>query len=130
MKTEVDSVVESGQQNEKGVPESGYGISKIGMSMFARIFGNFVFWRGLLYAKKINKHMTLKARENKDKLWVAAMCPGHCNTDMSNHKGNRSPSDGASVATYLATQDLTKLGETGKFWEMKDGATPHVSAYI
>jgi carbonyl reductase 1 len=46
---------------------------------------------------------------------INAYCPGFCSTDMSSHRGSRSPEQGARVGLYLATLDRAS-SISGKFF--------------
>jgi len=41
-----------------------------------------------------------------NKIFVNAMCPGYCATDMSSGRGNKSAAEGADTAIWLALHDL------------------------
>jgi len=76
-------------------PRSAYGMSKVGVSMYTRI---------------------LATKSECKNIFVAAMCPGYVATDMSSHKGPRTPDQGAWAATQLATMPLSKNTPSGAFW--------------
>lgn len=68
---------------EKGYPKAIYGISKLGINTFARVFANY---------------QKVKAKQAQ----VYAMCPGWVSTDMTSHKGPLSLAQGALTPVYLA----------------------------
>ncbi len=47
---------------------------------------------------------------------VNCCCPGYCDTDMSSHRGPRSPHDGAQNAVILATLPSSEL-PSGEFYQ-------------
>jgi NAD(P)-dependent dehydrogenase (short-subunit alcohol dehydrogenase family) len=57
------------------------------------------------YAKQLRKAGVL----------VNAACPGHCATDLNNHRGHRTAAQGAAIAVRLAT--LGPDGPTGGFFD-------------
>lgn len=54
------------------------------------------------------------AEESKPHLDVNACCPGYVDTDMSSHKGYKTPLQGADTPAWLAL--LAPKGTTGKFF--------------
>jgi len=76
-------------------PKSAYGMSKVGVSMYTRI---------------------LAGKSECKNVFVAAMCPGYVATDMSSHRGTRTPDQGAWAITRLATMPLGKTSPSGVFW--------------
>lgn len=48
-----------------------------------------------------------------DGVLVNAVCPGYCATDLNNHSGHRTPSQGAAAAVRMAT--IPADGPTGTF---------------
>jgi len=80
---------------ENGWPGSCYGISKAAVNSLTRIL----------------------ARDNKTRgLLINACCPGSVRTDMSSHRGNRTPAEGAKTPVYLALLP-EDCAITGKFWK-------------
>jgi len=73
--------------------EEGWGNSNYGMSKLA-----------LIAATRVLARM-------EDGIKVNAICPGYCDTDMTSHKGPRSPDDGAKNAALLATMEHCPTGE-------------------
>ena len=79
--------VEDGSHQAVGWPNSCYGVSKLGVIAMTRI---------------------LAAEQRERGITVTACCPGYCYTDMTSHRGNRSPDVGAQTPAWLA------LGGGGK----------------
>lgn len=73
--------IRKGVHQEEGWSNSMYGISKLG---------------------EIAYTMILAREEKGNHVLVNACCPGYCATDMSNHKGSRSPQKGAETPIMLA----------------------------
>ena len=51
---------------------------------------------------------------------VNCCCPGYCDTDMTSHKGPRSPADGAKNAVLPATMDDAPTGQHFSNYEISD----------
>lgn len=84
--------VMEGNHRSKGWGNSIYGLSKLALIAATKIW----------------------AREEIGVIKVNAICPGYCDTDMTSHKGPRSPSDGAKIAVLPAVE---KDCPTGEFFE-------------
>lgn len=56
----------------------------------------------------------LLAEQQRGKLDVNACCPGYVATDMSSHRGIKTPLQGADTPVWLAL--LAPRGTTGKFF--------------
>jgi NAD(P)-dependent dehydrogenase (short-subunit alcohol dehydrogenase family) len=80
--------VQSRDQLQNGWGSSNYGFSKLALIAATKIW----------------------ARE-ESVVKVNCFCPGYCDTDMTSHKGTRSPSDGAKAAVLLATMKDCPTGE-------------------
>ena len=85
----VDEVESKGTENSW--TNSNYGMSKLGVIAMTR---------------------ALAAREPG--MRINCYCPGYCDTDMTSHKGPRSPAQGAETGVMLAT--IGKDGPTGKLF--------------
>lgn len=83
---------------------NGWGKSNYGFSKLALIASTKVHAR---------LHPSLK---------VNAVCPGYCDTDMSSHRGPRSPADGAQNAVLLATMPRERC-PSGEFYENLEPST-------
>eukprot|EP00485_Elphidium_margaritaceum_P011505 CAMPEP_0202693650 /NCGR_PEP_ID=MMETSP1385-20130828/7695_1 /ASSEMBLY_ACC=CAM_ASM_000861 /TAXON_ID=933848 /ORGANISM="Elphidium margaritaceum" /LENGTH=315 /DNA_ID=CAMNT_0049349353 /DNA_START=32 /DNA_END=979 /DNA_ORIENTATION=+ len=79
---------------------SAYGMSKVAMSAYSRI---------------------VAAQVKNRNIFVAAYCPGYCNTYMSSGGGNRSSTEGAKGLELLCTEQKT-MENTAKFWKVEFGA--------
>jgi carbonyl reductase 1 len=86
------SDVERGEHDSRGWPNTCYGTSKLAVIALTRILSK-------MYPS----------------ILVNACCPGYCATDMSSHKGPRSPQQGAQTPVFLAIT-LPKGGVSGKFF--------------
>jgi len=78
---------EAGNHSEKGWPDSTYVVSKVGLSALTRIQN-----------REVQKSMGSKAG-----ILINHVHPGYVDTDMSSHKGPKTPQEGAAAAIYLAT---------------------------
>jgi carbonyl reductase 1 len=87
---EFEKDVASGDHHQHGWGNSNYGMSKL----------------SLIAATKV-------LARNNPRFKINACCPGYCKTDMSSHKGTRSPAEGARNATMCAV--LEDDGFTGQF---------------
>ena len=81
-------------KDSKKFKTSAYGMSKVAMSAYSRIIASSV---------------------SDKKIFVAAYCPGYCQTYMSSGGGDRTPSNGAKGLELLCLEDKN-LNESGKFW--------------
>lgn len=84
---------------QKGWPNSAYGVSKAGVTALCRI----------------QQREYDQLRPGNDVIF-SVCCPGYCATDMSSHKGPRSAEEGADVAFYLATLPAKSEVARGSFW--------------
>ena len=91
--------VRDGNYAEKGYPKTIYGMSKVGINVYARVLSNYEAIKG----KKVQ---------------VYTFCPGYCDTDMTSHKGPRSIKDGALTGVYLIELPFEVKPEfQGQFFE-------------
>uniref|UniRef100_UPI001939AF8A carbonyl reductase [NADPH] 1-like n=1 Tax=Styela clava TaxID=7725 RepID=UPI001939AF8A len=86
------------EHEKKGFPSSAYGMSKLGVTALTRIMGR--------KAQKLAQPNVL----------VNCACPGYVNTDMSSHKGHKTPDQGAESPVYLATLPAGLKEPQGEFW--------------
>jgi NAD(P)-dependent dehydrogenase (short-subunit alcohol dehydrogenase family) len=85
-----ESDVMKGQHIEEGWGNSNYGMSKLALIAATKVW----------------------AREEAiNGISVNCCCPGYCGTDMTSHKGPRSPWEGAKNAVIPATMDNPPSGE-------------------
>lgn len=92
------SSVQDGTHEQKGWPNSNYGISKLAVIALTRI---------------------LAQRESSvnPAFLINACCPGYCDTDMTSHKGPRSAEHGARTPAMLALlSSVGPVAPTGKFF--------------
>jgi len=82
--------VTAGVHKERGWPNSNYGMSKLFLVAYTKIL----------------------AKQNAD-LQINCCCPGYVATDMSSHRGTKTPQEGAVTPTLLATL-IDPI--TGQFW--------------
>lgn len=75
------SAAEKGTHAAHGWPDSCYAVSKLGVIALTRI----------LAGQKVERDVT-----------ISCCCPGYCYTDMTSHRGNRSPAKGAETPAWLA----------------------------
>lgn len=82
----------------------------------SRPSSNFVLL-GYASSKSALNSVTVQfARELRETdIKVNAVCPGYVATDLNQHRGTRSPAEGAAIAIRLAT--LTADGPTGGFFD-------------
>jgi carbonyl reductase 1 len=77
--------IEAGTYKQKGWPASMYGVSKVGVAAYSRILAR-----------------DLAGRRDGSKVLVNVCCPGYVNTDMSSHRGYKTPDEGADTPVWLA----------------------------
>ena len=83
--------VTAGVHKERGWPNSNYGMSKLFLIAYTKVL----------------------AKQHKD-IQINCCCPGYVATDMSSHRGTKTPSEGAVTPTLLAT--LIDQRVSGQFW--------------
>lgn len=88
MMNQFEADVHNGEHLENGWSNSNYGMSKLAVIAYTKVLAR--------------EHETIK---------INCCCPGYCDTDMTSHKGTRSPQDGAKNATLLATMDDAPTGQ-------------------
>jgi carbonyl reductase 1 len=90
MVDQFEANVKEGTDAENGWGNSNYGFSKLALIAMTKVW----------------------AREEAiNGITVNCCCPGYCDTDMTSHKGSRSPSDGAKNAVMPATMENPPTGE-------------------
>lgn len=65
----------------------------------------------------LTKNLAAELGDGRRGVFVDAVCPGHCRTDMGGAAAPRTAAEGAATAVWLAGRDT---GPTGLLWE--DGA--------
>jgi carbonyl reductase 1 len=88
-----------------GFAGSCYGMSKLGLVCFTKILARELGGGG---TKNRSKDEMNKG-ELPPGVFVACCCPGYCNTDMSGHRGPRSPEKGAETPVWLASESMHVL---------------------
>ncbi|KAK9815237.1 hypothetical protein WJX72_000441 [[Myrmecia] bisecta] len=73
--------IRAGRHKEEGWPSSMYGVSKLCEATYTRILAEELKGSGAT---------------------VTACCPGYVSTDMSSHRGTKTPPEGADTPTWLA----------------------------
>jgi len=85
--------VEEGKHEEKGWPNSNYGMSKLGVIAYSNIL----------------------ARDHPQKL-IHSCCPGYCKTDMSSQRGTKTAAQGAVTPVMLSLLSEEHLRPSGQFF--------------
>ena len=88
-----ESDVKKGCHVQQGWGNSNYGLSKLALIAMTKIWAR---------------------EETPNKIAVNCCCPGYCDTDMTSHKGHRSPEEGARNAVIPATMENPPY--TGEFY--------------
>lgn len=96
---EFQDAVGRGKHAEEGWPPVAYAVSKAGVTGLSRVLG-----RGLL--------------EGQSGVLLNACCPGYVDTDMTKHRGKKTPDQGAQLPVRLALGDVGGVG--GEFWEFDE----------
>jgi len=92
--------VEAGTHAVKGWPNTCYGMSKLALIAFGRVFA----------AEEATQH-------SEKPIWLASCCPGWCATDMSSHSGPRSAEHGARTPAWLALAGKEEGQRSGGFYQ-------------
>lgn len=88
-----------GTYTQKGWGNSNYGMSKLAVIAATRIWAR---------------------EEAVNGIRVNCCCPGYCDTDMTSHKGPRSPEDGAKNAVIPAIMENAPTGQFFQNYEVSD----------
>ncbi|XP_067663238.1 carbonyl reductase [NADPH] 1-like [Haliotis asinina] len=91
----------SGAHQERGWPNTAYGVSKIGATVMS-----FILMREL-------------AADPREDIIVNSCCPGHVDTDMSSHKGPLTIDQGADTPVFLALLPPGVEGPKGQFCRLR-----------
>uniref|UniRef100_UPI00193949E8 carbonyl reductase [NADPH] 1-like n=1 Tax=Styela clava TaxID=7725 RepID=UPI00193949E8 len=87
-----------GNHEAIGFPSMAYGMSKLGVTAYTRIMGR-------------------KMRENnRSNTLINCACPGYVKTEMTNHRGTRTPDQGAKIPIYLSTLPKGLKEPSGEFF--------------
>lgn len=90
--------VKAGKHEASGWPNTAYGVSKIGVTLLAKV------------------HQELfDADTTREDIIVNAVCPGYVNTDMTSHQGVKTIDEGADTPIYAALIPSGATGPKGKF---------------
>ncbi len=90
------AAVKAGNEKEQGWPSAAYAVSKAGMT-------------GMTMAIAMEEQ-----RQGRKRL-MNACCPGYVDTDMTKHRGSKTPDQGAQTPVMLAIGEIQ--GVTGEFWQ-------------
>ena len=93
---EFKSAVKAGNEKEQGWPSTAYSVSKAGMT-------------------GITKAIAREEQKRGGKKLINACCPGYVDTDMTKHRGYKTPDQGAQTPVMLAIGEIG--GQTGEFWQ-------------
>lgn len=91
--------VASGKHTDEGWPTSAYAVSKTGVTAMTKVLGQLALSQG--------RGVT-----------VNSCCPGYVDTDMTKHKGRKTPDQGANTPVHVALADIK--GVSGEFWEFEE----------
>lgn len=100
----MDEFVEAAQTGvhiKKGFSNSAYGMSKLGVIAYTRILAKD--------AQKLSAQNVL----------VNCCCPGYVSTDMSSHKGHKTPDQGAETPVFISLIPEGSTKPTGEFLSNK-----------
>jgi carbonyl reductase 1 len=90
------SAVKTKNEKEQGWPSAAYAVSKAGMI-------------GMTKAIAFEEH------RRGGKRLINACCPGYVDTDMTKHRGYKTPDQGAQTPVMLAIGIIE--GKSGDFWQ-------------
>ena len=88
--------VKAGKEKDQGWPSAAYAVSKAGMTGMTKAIAREEQGRG-------------------GERLINACCPGYVDTDMTKHRGSKTPDQGAQMPVMLAIGDIGKV--SGKFWQ-------------
>jgi len=95
------SAAKDGSHQQKGFSNSAYGMSKVGVTVMS-----------IIQQRELDE-------AGKDDIVVNACCPGYVDTDMTSHKGKKTPDQGAETPVYLALLPPNIESPRGKFLSEK-----------
>lgn len=90
------SAVKAGTEKEQGWPSAAYAVSKAGMT-------------------GMTKAIARGEQKEGGKRLINACCPGYVDTDMTKHRGSKTPDQGAQTPVMLAIEEIG--GVSGEFWQ-------------
>jgi carbonyl reductase 1 len=93
---EFKSAVKAGNEKDQGWPSAAYAVSKAGMT-------------------GMTKAIAREEQRLGGKRSINACCPGWVNTDMTKHRGSKTPDQGAQTPVMLAIGEIG--GVSGEFWQ-------------
>eukprot|EP01098_Paradermamoeba_levis_P005610 TRINITY_DN2361_c1_g4_i1.p1 TRINITY_DN2361_c1_g4~~TRINITY_DN2361_c1_g4_i1.p1 ORF type:complete len:115 (+),score=25.59 TRINITY_DN2361_c1_g4_i1:503-847(+) len=105
------NLTQTNSHQQLGWPNSAYGTSKIGLTALTKVMAREEEER----AKREGKG---KVGEGKRGRLINACCPGYVSTDMSSHKGHKTPWEGAETPVWLAVDPSVNFSG-GFFQELK-----------
>ena len=65
----------------------------------------------------LTKNLAAELGGGKRGVFVDAVCPGHCKTDMGGQDAPRTAAQGAETITWLAAREVNDQTKTGLIWE-------------
>jgi carbonyl reductase 1 len=89
------AAVKAREEKERGWPSAAYAVSKAGMT-------------------GMTKAIAREERERGGKRLINACCPGWVDTDMTKHRGSKTPDQGAQTPVLLAMGEIG--GVSGEYW--------------
>ncbi len=101
--------VKGGRHKEEGWPNTCYGMSKLALISFGKVFAHEE-------KEGMAKRGIGGGGEGRKAIWLASCCPGWCDTDMSSHSGPRSAEQGARTPAWLASKGVEDGAKAGGFF--------------
>ena len=98
---------QSGTHESLGFPTSAYGpyiVSKVGLIAVTKV------------------HQRLLSKDSRPDILINSCCPGYVDTDMSQHKGVKTPDQGSETPILLALIPENADGPRGEFYSEKKQA--------
>ena len=101
------SAAKSGNHKEQGWPNTGYGVSKVGIIAMTKILARQQY--------KDDGSSSSSNNSSNNKLMINSVDPGYCATDQNNNQGYVSAERGAQTPYLLATIQPPQAEEQLKF---------------